>query len=146
MEEEIKEKNWFGRNWKWSLPAFGCLSIIIATIVTFILLFGAMETKITEMFIDSEPYVVGMENLKQNELVIDKLGDPIKPNGTLEGNINYENDQGTADLKIPLKGPKGEASLLIIAEKNGEIWTYQTMKVTFEESNDIIDLLPSLKE
>ncbi len=146
MEEPIKQKNWFGRNWKWSLPTFGCLSIIVGTIVTVFLLYGAIETKVTDMFKDSVPYAVGMENLKQNELVIEKLGKPIEPNGMFQGNINYEDDNGTADLKILVKGPKGEATLLVIAEKNGDVWTYQTMKVTFEVDDEIINLLPLLKE
>jgi hypothetical protein len=142
MEESIQEKNWFGRNWKWAIPTFGCLPIIIAIV----LLFTAMVSKVTTMFKDSVPYTVAMENLQKNEFAIEILGEPIEPNGMLQGNINYENDLGTADLKIPVKGPKGEASLLVIAEKDGDTWTYQTMKVTFEESDEIIDLLPKLKE
>jgi len=137
IEEGIKEKNWFGRNWKWAVPTFGCLGIIIV----FILLFGAMVLKVTGMFKDSVPYETGMENLLKNELVIDQLGEPIETNGMFQGNINYENDNGTADLKIPVKGPNGEATLLIIAEKTGDNWTYQTMKVTFEDSNEEVDLL-----
>ncbi|MFT4699310.1 MAG: hypothetical protein ACI9SJ_002476 [Flavobacteriaceae bacterium] len=31
MEEQ--RKNWFGRNWKWAVPTFGCLTIIILSIV-----------------------------------------------------------------------------------------------------------------
>jgi len=145
MDENVKQENWFSRNKKWSLPAFGCLSIIVAAIVAFILLFGAMETKITEMFKDSEPYTIGMETLQNNEEAIEKLGKPIEPNGTFQGNINYEDDNGTADLKIPIKGPKGEATLLIIGEKSGETWTYETMNVTFTDSNEVIDLLPIKK-
>ncbi|MCF6307183.1 MAG: cytochrome c oxidase assembly factor 1 family protein [Flavobacteriaceae bacterium] len=146
MEENSKQKNWFGRNWKWSLPTFGCLSIIVGTIVTVFLLYGAIETKVTDMFKDSVPYAVGMKNLRQNELVIEKLGEPVEPNGMFQGSINYEDDNGTADLKIPVKGPKGEATLLVIAEKNGDVWIYQTMKVTFEVDDEIINLLPFLKE
>jgi len=142
MEDPNKQKNWFGRNWKWAVPSVGCLSIIIV----FILLFTAMVSKVTGMFQDSVPYTVGMEKLLKNELVIEKLGKPIEANGMSQGNINYENDNGTADLKIPVKGPKGEASLLIIAEKTDDVWTYQTMEVTFEDDGETLDLLPSLKE
>jgi len=145
MEEDKKEKKWFGRNWKWSLPAFGCLSIIVGTIVTFFLLYGAIETKVTDMFKDSVPYTIAMENLQKNDIVIEKLGEPIEPNGMIQGNINYEDDLGTADLKIPVKGPKGEADLLVIAEKNDENWTYKTMKVTFEDTKETFDLLDTNK-
>lgn len=142
MEDDNKQKSWFGRNWKWAVPTLGCLPIIIA----FILLFTAMVSKVTDMFKGSEPYETGMTTLLQNELVIKKLGEPIEPNGMFQGNINYENDQGTADLKIPVKGPKGKANLLVLAEKNGDIWTYQTLKVIFKNEDETIDLLSNLKE
>ena len=141
MDEVYDNRNWFQRNWKWALPSFGCLTIIIV----FALLFGAMVSKVTDMFKDSVPYSVSMEALQKNELVIEKLGEPIEPNGMFQGNINYENDEGTADLKIPVKGPKGEATLLVIAEKKGENWTYQTMNVSFKDSNEIINLIEDLK-
>jgi len=142
MEELIEQKNWLGRNWKWAVPTFGCLPIII----TIVLLFTAMVSEVTSMFKDSVPYSVGMENLMKNELVIEKLGEPIEANGMFQGSINYENGNGTADLKIPVKGPNGEADLLVIAEKKSDVWTYQTMKVIFNETEVALDLLPNLKE
>tara|TARA_R110000787_G_scaffold15134_2_gene46785 strand:+ start:21656 stop:22090 length:435 start_codon:yes stop_codon:yes gene_type:complete len=142
MNAENDHRNWFQKNWKWAIPSLGCLSVI----VVFILLFGAMVGKVTDMFKDSVPYSVGMENLQKNEFVINKLGEPIETDGMFQGNINYEDDFGTADLKIPVKGPKGEGSLMIIAEKNGEKWTYQTMEVSFKDSNEKINLLESFKK
>ena len=142
MEENKIQKKWFGRNWKWVVPTFGCLPIIIAIV----LLFTAMVSEVTDMFKGSEPYAVGMENLMKNELVIKKLGEPIEPNGMFQGNINYENGNGTADLKIPIKGPNGEADLLVIAKKNDDVWTYQTMTVTFNKEEETLDLLPNLKQ
>lgn len=141
MDEVYEKRNWYQRNWKWALPSFGCLTVI----VVFALLFGAMVSKVTDMFKDSVPYSVSMETLQKNELVINKLGEPIEPNGMFQGNINYENDEGTADLKIPVKGPKGEATLLVIAEKTGDTWTYQTMNVSFKDSNETINLIEDLK-
>ena len=141
MEEVDDKKNWFQRNWKWALPSFGCLTVI----VVFALLFGAMVSKVTDMFKDSVPYSVSMETLQKNELVIEILGEPIEPNGMFKGNINYENEEGTADLKIPVKGPKGEATLLVIAEKKGNNWTYQTMNVSFKDSDETINLIEDLK-
>lgn len=141
MEENTEQKNWFGRNWKWAIPSIGCLTIIIA----FALLFGTMVTKVTDMFQDSVPYTVAMESMQQNTLVIEQLGEPIEPDGMFQGNINYENNNGTADLKIPVKGPKGEATLLVIAKKKNDVWTYQTMKVSFEDSDEIIDLLETVE-
>lgn len=137
MDSKQDNRNWFQKNWKWAVPSLGCLTVI----VVFILLFGAMVGKVTDMFKDSVPYAVGMETLQKNKLVINKIGEPIEVDGMFQGNINYEDNSGTADLKIPIKGPKGEGTLMIIAEKNGENWTYKTMEVSFKDSKDKINLL-----
>ncbi len=137
MNEYREQKNWFGRNWKWAVPSLGCLTIIIVIIA----LAATMVTKVTGLFKDSAPYAVGMETLLKNELVIEKLGEPIEAKGMFQGNIVYSNDDGSADIKIPVKGPKGEATLLVIAEMKNDVWTYQTMEVTFNDSDVIINLL-----
>ncbi len=137
MNEYREQKNWFGRNWKWAVPSLGCLTIIIVIIA----LAATMVTKVTGLFKDSVPYTVGMETLLKNELVVEKLGEPIEPNGMFKGNIHYSNDEGSADIQVPVKGPKGEATLLVIAEMKDDVWTYQTMEVTFNDSDVIINLL-----
>ncbi len=135
--EENQQKNWFGRNRKWVIPSMGCLTLIIITIIFAI----TMVTKLTGLFKDSVPYTVGMETLQNNEFVIEALGEPIESNGVFEGNIRYNDDDGNADLRVPVKGPKGEASLLIIAVKTNGIWNYQTMEVTIDDTNEKINLL-----
>lgn len=138
MNENLNKKNWFGRNWAWAIPSLGCLTIIVAIVM----LAGAIFTKVTGMFEDSIPYTLGMKTLKSNELVIEKLGEPIEVNGKIEGNIFLEDEKGSEDLLIPIKGPKGEATLLIIAEKYNNVWTYQKIEVTFEKDEEILNLLP----
>ncbi len=137
MEEQIQQKNWFGRNWKWAVPSFGCLGIIIFAFF----LAGTMITKVTGLFKDSIPYAEGMSALKSNELVIEILGEPIEPNGMFQGNIRYSNDGGNADIKVPVKGPKGEATLLVIGEKIDGEWNYRLMEVIINESQEKINLL-----
>lgn len=141
MEEYKEHKNWFGRNWKWAVPSLGCLGVIIFIIV----LTTTMVANLTGFFKDSVPYEVGMENLIKNEFAIEALGEPIEANGMFQGNIRYSDEEGVADLKVPVKGPKGEASLLIIATMTDDVWTYQTMKVSFEDSDETIDLLETMK-
>ncbi len=137
MDENNPTRGWWSANWKWALPSIGCLSII----VVFVLLFGAMVTKVTGMFKDTVPYQHAMELVEVHPDVIAILGEPIETNGMFQGNINFSNDEGTADLKIPIKGPNGEATILVIAEKKGEKWTYETLEVRFEDTEEKINLL-----
>ncbi len=137
MDEQTYQKNWFGRNWKWAVPTFGCLTIIILAIV----FAGTLFLGVTTMFKDSIPYKEAMTSLKSNETVIAQLGEPIETNGMIKGNIDIKGNQGSADYKIPVKGPKGEATLMVIAEKFNGNWKYEILQVTFDESGEKIDLL-----
>jgi len=137
MEANKQQKNWFGRNWKWAIPSLGCLTIIVFAIF----LAGAMVVKVTDSFKESVPYSDGMAALKSNELVIEEIGEPIEPNGMFQGNVSYSNDGGNADIKVPVKGPKGEATLLVIGEKANGKWVYLKMEVTFSDTDKKIDLL-----
>ena len=137
MDENRAQKNWFGRNWKWALPSFGCLVIIVIAVF----LAGAMVVKVTGLFKESVPYSEGMAALKSNELVIEEIGEPIETNGMFQGNVHYSNDGGNADIKVPVKGPKGEATLLVIGEELNGKWTYIKMEVTISETDEKINLL-----
>ena len=141
MDENREQKNWFDRNRKWAIPSMGCLTLIIVTII----FASTMVTNLTGFFKDSVPYEVGMENLIKNKLVIEALGEPIEANGMFQGNIRYNDEEGNADLKVPVKGPKGEATLLIIAVMNDDVWTYKTMEVSFKDTDKTIDLLETMK-
>jgi len=135
MEEN--KKSWFGRNWVWAVPLGGCLTLIIV-IVAF---FGAVIFGVSEMFSGSEPYQVAVEQASKNELVIEVLGEPIETDGIMNGKIDFENDEGTADFSIPLAGPKGKARVYIEGTKSEGEWTYQRLYVITKESEEQIDLL-----
>ena len=130
-------KNWFGRNWKWALPTFGCLTIIVLAIIFAIALYSGVST----LFKDSEPYEIAMSSLNSNEYVIEKLGQPIEADGMFQGNINYKNNTASADIKVPVKGPKGDGTLLVIAEKENDVWTYRLMQVEIDDTDEVINLL-----
>jgi hypothetical protein len=130
-------KNWFSKNWKWAIPTFGCLTIIVLAFV-----FGiALYKGASQLLKDTEPYEMAMSAMNNNELVIASLGQPIEADGMFQGNVNYGNNTASADIKVPVKGPKGEGTLLVIAEKENDIWTYRLMQVEIDDSDTIINLL-----
>lgn len=135
MEEQ--RKNWFSRNWKWALPTFGCLTFIVLSIIFVFALYSSVST----LFKDSEPYEMAMSSINNNEYVIEKLGQPIEANGMFQGNINYENNDASADIQVPVKGSKGKGILTVIAEKQNDVWTYQLLQVEIDDTNEVINLL-----
>lgn len=129
-------KSWWQRNWKWFVPT-GCLTLIVLFIVFLVIMFFT----VTAMIKESTPYVDAYEAATTNSYVIEKLGEPIEQSALIEGQVSVSDLEGDADLRIPLKGPKGEGILHVIGTKTGETWTYSKMEVKFAGSGETLNLL-----
>ena len=105
--ETLHKKSWFGRNWPWVLPVGGCLTIILL----FIFGVGAAIFGVSEALKGSEPYEFAVEESINRPELIEILGEPIKTDGFMEGSVNFENKSGSVDIKIPLRGPNGAATV-----------------------------------
>lgn len=137
MEQDIQPKNWFNRNWKWAVPVGGCFLVIVAIIV----FAGSLIWGVTSMMSDSQAYKDAMANARSNSVLVDRIGEPIERQGMSSGSINYSNGVGEADLRIPIEGPKGKATIRVIGSGTDENWNYELMEVHFEEKDEVIDLL-----
>ncbi|MBS7256016.1 cytochrome c oxidase assembly factor Coa1 family protein [Flavobacterium branchiicola] len=133
--ELIQRKSWWDRNWKWFVPT-GCLSLL----VLFGLFIAGIFFGVTSMMENSDVFKESMIAVKHNTILIEKLGNPIETDGVVSGSISTSNNSGDCNLEIPLKGPKGKATLFVVAEKRGK-WKYNEMKVYIEKTQEEIDLL-----
>ncbi|MHA7841799.1 MAG: cytochrome c oxidase assembly factor Coa1 family protein [Winogradskyella sp.] len=140
--EGYNRKSWFRRNWKWLLPVGGCLTLILMLMV----LVGTLFFGVTRMFANSEPYQYALEQASTNEKVIAVMGEPIEKKGIVSGNMSLSDDDGEANFKLPIKGPKGEGSIVILAVKNYGEWTYEELYVQIEDSDEVINLLDKRAE
>lgn len=129
------ERSWWGRNWKWVVPV-GCLvpflacGGLIASVV--MLVFGALRS--------SEVYTEAVARAKANEQVRAQLGEPIQAGWTVNGNIQINNDSGSANLTIPISGPKKSATINVVATKAKGKWEYTTLEVAPEGTAERINL------
>ena len=142
MEEQVQQKGWFGRNWMWVVPVGGCLTIILL----FIFGIGAAIFGVSEVMKGSAPYELAVGEAMHNEELIAILGEPIETNGIMQGNLNFKNGSGSADISIPLKGPNGEATVFIKGEKEDGQWTYDEFYILLESNNERINLLDKSME
>lgn len=133
--ELIQRKSWLNRNWKWLIPS-GCLTLLIL----FGLFIGGIFYEVTSIIKDSDAYKESMTAVQNNKLVVEKLGSPIETDGMVSGNVTSTNDVRTCDVQVPLKGPKGKATLFVVGEKRGK-WKYSEMSVYIENTDEKIDLL-----
>ena len=133
---QLPEKNWWGRNWKWFVPV-GCLSIIVLfagfVVLILTLVFGMMKS--------SDVYKVGVAEAQAHPVVQEVLGLPIETGLFVSGNINTSGPSGEANLSIPISGPRGEGTIYVVAEKSAGQWEFSTLVVEVTETRQRIDLL-----
>ncbi|MFT6415997.1 MAG: hypothetical protein ACJARZ_001339 [Dokdonia sp.] len=138
MSNEIVEQpSWWKRNWKWVVPVGGCLTLIIVGIILIVtIVFGA-----TKIISGSGPYQDSVAKAQNNEQVIELLGEPIETVGIMQGSISFKNSNGDANIRIPIKGPNGKATIYVVGEKRNDVWTYSEQEVRMEQNNEVIILL-----
>ena len=95
----------------------------------------------SELITESTPHQDAIKKINEDEYVVNILGEPIETDGIMNGSLSYKNSKGSADISIPVKGPKGEAKLYLVGTKENEQWTYTEMYVIIEETDEQIDLL-----
>lgn len=135
--EEVRQKSWFGRNWIWVVPVGGCLTLIIIGMV----FIGSIFFGVTKMFKNATPYEYALEQASQNREVILILGNTIESDGMISGNISIDNNSGSADFSIPIKGSKGTGRVFVVAEKKNGEWIYEKLYVLIKETQEEINLL-----
>ena len=134
--EEYKQKSWFARNWGWVLGG-GCLSIIVVVVLAV----GGLIYKVSDTIKEAEPYKYALAKTIENENVIEFLGSPIETNGMGSTSYQYSNGTTTAELAIPIKGPKDEGSIIVSAEKINDEWAYSLLYVKIDGETEAINLL-----
>jgi hypothetical protein len=128
-------RTWWTRNWKWVVP-IGCLIPLLvcgglSTLLYFVIV-GSIKS--------SDVYRESLVKAKASEEVKKALGEPIEAGFWVGGNIEVSNGSGNADLAIPISGPRGSATLHVVATKVDGRWQYSTMEVTPKDAGARIDL------
>jgi hypothetical protein len=144
--EEIKQKNWFQRNWMWAVPVGGCGCGCIVIILFFIFGIGAAFFGVSKMFDEATPVKYATALAYNSPEVIEALGDSIEKYGIPSGNISLTNDDGEIDFSIPIKGSKGEGALIIKGIKVAGKWVYEDLYVLIKDSQEQINLLEKITE
>ena len=131
-----ENKGWFGRNWKWFVPA-GCLSIVVMVVAVaaagLYFIIGAIKS--------SDVYQEALAKARSNTAVVRELGEPIEAGWRISGTINVSNDSGNADVRIPVSGPKKSGAVYATAIKKQGKWDFSALEVEIEGVTKRINLL-----
>lgn len=127
-----QQKGCLGRNWKWMLPV-GCLSLIlIAVAVGAGIFFFAMSA-----LKSSDVYKGALERTRSNPEARAALGEPIKDGWLVQGNVNFSGGSGTANLQIPVSGPKKSGTIQARAVYEGDAWMYERLDLVVDGGETI---------
>lgn len=134
MEPERKKGPWL-----WIGIGCGVAFVALIAFVAFIvfIVFGSMR--------NSTPYRDAVARAQNDPRVRAALGTPVKAGYFFSGSINTQNRDGDAKLDIPISGPKGKATLRVVATKTRGRWIYEQMIVT-PATGEEIDLLGVMTE
>ena len=83
---------------------------------------------------DSQPYEYALEKINADEDLINALGSPIEKDGMVQGSWNYTNGKKSANMVVPISGPKGSGTLFVEATGEDDDWTYDVIRVEIGDS------------
>jgi hypothetical protein len=88
----------------------------------------------------SDAYKTAVARAKADPRVAAAIGSPIKDGWYVTGSAETSGGSGKADLSIPISGPKGTATIYVVAKKFAGEWRYTKLVVKIERSSEMIDL------
>ena len=138
----IENKTWWERNWKWFLPTF----IVLFLLLSGLLLSSSVDgniTDITQAYSDNSLYEKAIEKAKMNKRVLEVIGEiePIDKLAILEGNAIYSNNHNSVEMSIRVKGNKGNGKMDISAKKIENEWKYTKINIRIKEPKEVIEIL-----
>jgi hypothetical protein len=105
---------------------------------------GFMGFLIVVLFViigDSDVSKLAFAAANTNRAVTERLGQPIKRGFFISGTIEISGPSGHADISIPVKGPKGEATIYAVAQKRAGLWKFETLEIAFDDGSPRMNLL-----
>lgn len=119
----------------------GCLALLLGLMVILpvgggVALFQGLK--------QSDVYTDAVDAARADARVVDELGEPIETGFLFSGSINTSTNSGDADFSIPLSGPKGDATLYVIAVKRAGVWEFELVEIEIERTGERFDLRGSL--
>lgn len=141
LQPKPTRKSWLDQHPHSKIP-LGCL-LLLLLLGMFVAL---LMTVITTSFRSSDVYKQAMARAAANEQVRAQIGDPIKADWLISGQLKVSSDTGNADLSIPISGSRGRGTIRAVATKSGGVWSFSCLQVVVLGHASRIDLLPAPEE
>ena len=131
-----QQKGCLGRNWKWMLPV-GCLGLIVGVVA----LVGGIFFVAMSAMKSSDVYQGALKVAQTHPAAIERLGEPVKDGWLVTGSVKLDATGGSANLEIPVSGPKKSGTLSVKAVSTDGSWMYERLDlaVAGEETISLLD-------
>lgn len=114
------------------------VTMVVGGIVTLVLLFVvAIVGVVLWVMRQSDVNRLAMEKVRQNPAVVERLGTPIEMGWMISGSISTAGDSGSAEVTIPIHGPKGGADMYVSARKAMGNWSFTDLTVKTSSGESI---------
>ena len=135
VESAVLSGSWWKRNWPWLAGAGGALTLLGMIALFIVVVFSLLA--------NSEAAKLALATAEANPVVLEKIGPPFATSRWVSGSINLNGSNGTAELSIPISGPKGHGSIETAARKTAGLWQISSLHLQMSDNSPWIDLLPA---
>lgn len=105
---------------------------MLVTMSLFLLFVVPLFFGIDAMMRRSDAYKLTMNTAQASPCVASALGSPLEPGWMMEGSISESPAEGSAELSIPVRGPKGKGRLDVEAKKQRGNWRIDSLVFTHD--------------
>jgi len=118
--------------------------VATAIVATFGLWIGSLMFAVESMFHSSEIYTMTLKEAQNSPCVAAELGVPLNPGWMTTGGTEESSTEGSANLSIPVHGPKGKGNLELDAEKKSGVWKITSLVLVHKsERTQIVPSVPN---
>jgi hypothetical protein len=135
LHPEPMKKSWLEQNPNWKIPV-GCLTLVFLIALFVVVLMRV----VTASFRSSDVYKQALAQAASNSQVRELIGEPLKPAWLISGQLNVSGT-GSANLSLPISGPRGKGAIRAVANKSGGVWRFTYLQVSVDGQPTSIDLL-----
>jgi hypothetical protein len=115
--------------------------ILGGAVCAFALFFFCVFALVEVMMHASGGYKLALDRVNKSPCAVAVLGSPIRAGWNTTGDTNENGPNGTANLTIPVTGPKGKASLDLEAKKAEGVWEINSLKL--DTDSDELQIVPA---
>jgi hypothetical protein len=106
----------------------GCLGLILGVVA----LVGGIFFVAVSAIKSSDVYQGALRAAQAHPAAVQRLGQPIEAGWLVKGSVRYDAGGGSANLEIPVSGPKNSGTLHVRAVNPSGAWMYERLDLAVE--------------